>query len=992
MLFLKQIRAHGFKSFAELTVLDFTHEMVGIVGPNGSGKSNITDAIRWALGEQSSKSLRGAGLDDVVFSGSANLPPQETAEVTLVFDNSTNVFQKWATPLVEITRRFNKKTRDSDFYINNERVKLKEIQDLALETGLTKSSIAIISQGTISKFAEAKPDERREIFDEAAGVAKYKRRKREAQTKLIKAMENYHRANDLTLEIEKRLPNLERQAHKARLAEAKKTELQQFEKSILTLDVQSYQKRIGEIMEFLPNIETEVRQLTNDLQQSETELNELLKDNSLSGNTISNLNQDFQKLVEKISDLKIQKTAAEEHENQQKQNNSFANLQADKTQRDFANIKNAQQMETDRIREAKNNFDRLNEQYDAVNNKYQNLRQELEQLQNTEGPLTYRLTQLRNQKVRGFDKSQGYQAIINNQKNLPGVIGSLKDLVSVDEQYQIAISAVIANTLNAIVMRTNADVKASVNFLRTNQLGRVTFLPLDTLTPSTITGSTATMIANQKGFLGFANQIVKIKAEYQIALDYALGTVIVVNEYDDAIQMAQTIQNRFNIVSLTGDRILPRGAIVGGQNKTSNLFQTPRGQESNLVDLENQLANLYEALKIKGQALHETKIARDGLRDEVNECQSRISIGNHQIQQYQKQLQDLNNQYLALTGKSLLGNSSQAQQTLASVRLAKEILKCESQRDDLQNHINKITLAKNKYAERQQELNTANQAKREILNNKRSHLTSAQQELTLIEKDNSAKLAKLQADYGLTLETVLNQKVEGFTDEEKVRERISILIQELRNLGNVNYDSIAEYQTEKERYDYFKQELESLFQGMKNFENIIKSIDQEMETQFKQVVDDVNTVLPEVFQKLFGGGDANLKYTDPDNILETGIEIRVNPPGKKITNINLLSGGEKSLVALSVLFSILKVRPLPLVILDEAEAPLDPANVERFARYVRHFTKDSQFLIVTHREGTMENCDILYGVTMETQGVTKMVKIKLVEAKQLGISEQQVTA
>lgn len=988
MLFLKQIRAHGFKSFAELTVLDFSHEMVGIVGPNGSGKSNITDAIRWALGEQSSKSLRGAGLDDVVFSGSANLPAQEVAEVTLVFDNQTRIFHKWDTETVEITRRFNKKTRDSDFYINNERVKLKEIQDLALETGLTKSSIAIISQGTISKFAEAKPDERREIFDEAAGVAKYKRRKRDTQTKLIKAMENYHRANDLTMEIERRLPNLERQAKKAELAETKKAELQQFEMSILSLDVQNYQKRMNEIMLFLPDLENDVRILSEKLGQSENELNELLRDNSLSVSTISDLNREFQSLVEKISELKIKKVAAEDHETKQKQKGSFAKIKAETIKRDFLNIKNAQQLGNDKIREYKTNFSRLNEQYDLYNDKYQKVRQQLEKLQNQEGPLSYNLNQLRNQKVRGGDLGQGYQAIINNQKNLPGVIGTLKDLVSVDERYQVAISAVVANTLNSIVMKTNADVKKAISFLKTNNLGRVTFLPLDTLTPSTIIGSTASMISDQPGFLGFANQIVKIKPDYQVALDYALGTVIVVDQYDDAIKMAATIQNRFNIVSLEGDRILPRGAIVGGQNKINNLFQKINNQTNNLATVEEQLTKLRNVISNTNQEMHETKIARDLLRDELNDSQNQINIANHQLQQYQKQLADLNNQFLALTGKDLLGNQENEQTDLVSVKLGKEILKLETKRDELQTKINKITITKNKYAERQQELNSQNQSKRAALDEKRSHLSSTQQELAMIEKDNKLKLTKLQDDYGLTLETILQQEIEGFADEEAVRSRISTLIQELRDLGNVNYDSIAEYRNEKERYDYFKVELDGLFQAMKNLESIIQNIDQEMENQFKQVIDDVNVVLPEVFQKLFGGGEANLKYTNPENILETGIEIRVNPPGKKITNINLLSGGEKSLVALSVLFSILKVRPLPLVILDEAEAPLDPANVERFARYVRHFTKDSQFLIVTHREGTMENCDILYGVTMETQGVTKMVKIRLVEAKQLNNFEQ----
>ncbi|KAF5295764.1 hypothetical protein FQA39_LY12937 [Lamprigera yunnana] len=514
--------------------------------------------------------------------------------------------------------------------------------------------------------------------------------------------------------------------------------------------------------------------------------------------------------------------------------------------------------------------------------------------------------------MSSFSQANVSQFIVNNAKQIGGVIGTLLSLVSVPESYQIAVSVVAAGPLNSI----------------TNNVGRATFLPLDTLNPSKIQGPQRTVIEQMPGFIGFASELVSIKGEYQVALDYVLGTIVVVDTYDSAVAVAKGTNNRFNIVTLTGERILPHGAVIGGSiGRSTNLFENKTNKASDLEDAKLIIEKLEEKEK--------------------------------------EQLNELSNEYRLLTGASLIEDEESNVNDSESIKLSRAIAKLEVERDDIQIRINSLSASRNKTVDRQKEINETNSEKRK--------------ELDALKDANSTITAELQ---------VMQTKNIAIIERLATGQEVYDLSMELKDIGSVNLDSIEEYKQEKERFDYYDAQLQELNEAISKLESIILDIDISMETQFKKVVDDVNLALPDAFTKLFGGGTARLIYTDPENILETGIDIQVNPPGKKISNLNLLSGGEKSLVALSVLFSILKVRPLPLVILDEAEAPLDPSNVERFAKYVKQFTANTQFIIVTHREGTMENCDVLFGVTMQTKGITKIVKIKLVEAQNMALNIQ----
>ncbi|AVP49751.1 AAA family ATPase [Williamsoniiplasma luminosum] len=993
MAFLKQIRAHGFKSFADPTILDFSHDMIGVVGPNGSGKSNITDAIRWALGEQSAKSLRGSNLDDVVFSGSSDRPALDFAEVTLVFDNSNRVFSTIDEDIVEITRKFNKKTRDSDFFINNERVKMRDIQDAALETGLTKSSIAIISQGTISTFAEAKAEARREIFDEAAGVAKYKKRKREATAKLIKTVENLNRVEDLMNEISRRLPNLERQSNKALAYKSKIEELQKYEVAILTRDVKIFKNKIDQLSIQKSALTEKVKILSNDINLSEKEFSEMINETSTSEKSMFELNHKFNELVQRISELKVKKNDAESRENNQNRNDHADEIKAKQYKKEFDEKNINVQIEKEKQQQWNNRLSEVKEKYDYLSDKFENLYTEVNSIRENAWRLKMQKENLEKQQHSSnfSNANYGSQAIINHAKTIGGVIGTLMSLVQVQEKHQVAISVAAAASMHSVVMKTSDDVKRAVEFLKRNQAGRVTFLPLNTLNPSTIQGPQRTAIQQQPGFIGFANDIVTIDEQYRAALDYALGTIIVVDNYDSAIMLAKNINYRFNIVTLEGERILPHGAIVGGKTKNQNIFAQTQQSENNLEEISEKLQQFEQLELDKTQQLNDVKNDRDKTRDEINTLSSTIRVSIDAYNQMINQLRSISEDYKIITGKSLDPNDNKKSNELESIKFAKEIAKLELERDTAQLEINALSANKNKYADRQKELNEQNSVKRQELSDLKDQLSKVSAELEVLHVRNIESLKRLAEGYGITSDTALEMEEVQFENEEEVRDRIIQLTNDLRDLGNVNLDAIVEYQQEKERHDYYSVQTKEIREAVEKLESIIHDIDIAMETQFKKVIDDVNEALPEAFRRLFGGGTAKLIYTDPENILETGIDIQVSPPGKKISNLNLLSGGEKSLVALSVLFSILKARPLPLVILDEAEAPLDPANVERFARYIKHFTNHTQFIVVTHREGTMENVDILFGVTMETKGITKIVKIKLIDAKKMVVEESPTT-
>ncbi|WP_338984013.1 AAA family ATPase [Spiroplasma endosymbiont of Othius punctulatus] len=979
MIFIKKFEASGFKSFADTTTLNFDYSMTGIVGPNGSGKSNITDAIRWALGEVSPKSLRGGSMEDVVFSGSVSRKALNIAEVTITFDNSKRIFKSLDFDEVSITRKYFKDSKDSEYFINKARVRQKDVQEAAIETGITKSSLAVISQGTISRFAEAKPEERRNIFDDAAGISIYKKRKEESVRKLIRTEENLMRVNDIVNEIERKLPTLKRQAEKAKQYKINWDELRVIEIAILVKDIEMYEKRLSTIKDSSSDIRARISDIQKDLDVKQNEYNSIYAKSFETENQLELLNVKFSKSIEKISEFKVLKINLESKKNTTNLNQEEYKINDIKNSVREIQIKLNQEEENYKLLiEEKNTKQALKEEIARkrfdLNNELESVKRQLSRLEST--------IEIKSSSSHQRDgMHRGVAAIIENKKTLPGIIGTVADMIKVEDKYDTAISALISGSAQNIVATDTRIVKQAVNFLKQNNVGFATFLPLDNIRINRIPDDIKFAIEKAKGFVSFANNVINIEKKYTNVVDYLCGTSIIMDNYDNAVSASKLVNQRYNIVTLDGERILPNGAIVGGKRNFRKLSYNPMEEIEKLTEEKNKKEELESSLKSQ---IFELSSQIDLTIEEITGTQSAMGTSRQTQDRLEVSEERLREEYRILTGKQL-GNEKLNETSIDSqiIETIEKIGQLENFKTQAQQKITILRNTKAKYSGKQSELNTEILEQRQMLDRLKEQMSSMNTDGSILTERKTNSLQRLAQDYNLTFETASTLEQPSISNEEKTRARIAELRVIIKDLGNVNLDSIEEYENENSRYEEYQKQVKDILEGLNNIKEAIKGMDTLMVEQFTSVITEVNKALPETFKTLFGGGTAEVFYTDPNNMLETGVDIKVNPPGKKISNLNLLSGGEKSLVALTVLFSILKVKPLPIVILDEVEAPLDVANVERFAKHVKTFTKNTQFMIVTHRQGTMENCDVLFGATMEQKGITKIVQIKLVDAKEL---------
>ncbi|AHF61362.1 chromosome segregation protein SMC [Spiroplasma mirum] len=975
MLFLKKLEAFGFKSFAEPLSINFEHEMIGIVGPNGSGKSNINDAIRWCLGEQSMKSLRGNIVEDVIFNGSGSKLPLNMAEVKVTFDNSHRFFDLDYDE-IEVTRRAFRGSGENEYFINKQRVRLKDVQDFAMDSGITKSSLAIISQGNVNSFAEAKPLERRALFEEAAGVAKYKKRKLESLKKLERSNENLARIKDIINEIERKLPSLKRQSEKASKYKAKKDKLNEIELAILVKDVTFFNQKLIELKEQQKVITFEKQEAEREITLKENEYNSLSKENYSLDNKITFLSKQFQVLVNEISDLKVQKIELDNKENALKMSNS--DITVSNMLHDFNELKialyneqeklallNTQQSENKTIR---NNYlkeqTKYSEELGALNKTIFRLENDLDRLQ------------------RSFENNdnlhEGVRNIINNKNVLPGIIGLVQELITVDAQYEQAIGIALSGRLQDIVVKNVDSAKKAIGYLKQNKAGHATFIPLDIITPHYLRDDEEFIIQSVKGYLGIAHKLVKTSKEYQPAIDYLLSRYLVCQNFDSAQEVAKLISYKYNVLTLEGELIRPQGAISGGNRKTKQILINPEKEVETLKHQINEKLKKYDELN---QTLNQLNNKLDEINEIINENQSSIGASKRQIEILDQDKSKLKNEYQLLTSKNI--DESEVAESKDVIGILEQINHKEILKTEVEQQLNVARSLKEKQLTHLNELNNAISEKRHYTGVLLEKVVKLNTDITMLNSKIQQDLSRLTEEYHMTYDHAKTLELKSIENEDEIREEIKELRSELATIGNVNLDAIQEYQEEYERYSFMKNEYDDINNAVKNLLSSIDEMDSLMEEQFDKTIKEVNQALPSTFEVLFGGGTAKIIYTEPDNILETGIDIKISPPGKNINNLNLLSGGEKSLVALSVLFAILKVRPIPLVILDEAEAPLDPANVERFAKYIRTFVNTTQFIIVTHRVGTMEHCDVLYGATMQQKGVTKIVGIKLKQAEEM---------
>lgn len=976
LMFLKRIELQGFKSFADKTVIQFDQDITGIVGPNGCGKSNVNDAIRWVLGEQSVKSLRsGTNMSDIIFSGSEYRKPVNMARVTLVFDNSTRVFDSDFDE-IEITRQILRANNEASYFINKTPCRLKDINDLVMDTGLGKDSLSIITQGNISSFADAKPEDRRSLFEEAAGVAKYKKRKKVSLSKLEQTKENLDRLQDILDELERQIGPLEKQAKKAEKYISLREKLSKIEISVLVEDIDQYNEKINQINKELFDIQAMHTSENAELLKQETRLESIRKEMYALDKQINELQGKYTKAMEENYQLERRKI-------EQDEKRKYMLKVADKKARQKeiqAMLEEARFEYQDRHQRLMQTQQDLNNRRNIVNDlktKISKARYESDQANNILTQLQNRRQVLENMMKQPFAHQQGVRSVMQAKNSLSGVYGVVSELLIAHADKALAVNAALGGSIYQIITKNEADARNAISFLKRNRSGRATFLPLSVCHPRKMNEQVITIASTSPGFLGFASECVDCKEIFDPVKERLLGNVIVVDTLQNANETAKRLRYAYKIVTLDGDIVHTGGSMTGGVTKNQS---TPVTMRQELDTINSKI----EGQKIKANScLNETDILTQKLQKE-----------NDAIVTLQIELAKLENIYATKKAKydsilaeyQELGVDIEENAELAQDDLVVQMSKMHAVLDSLSLEIQSLRQSRFDKGNDAEQLENQIRLVRREMNSKQSQIHNYEMEIVKVKTQLENALNRLSTDYEMTYEYALTKKED--VEIESAKEEVIQLRQAISRLGNVNLDAPNEYKEVKERFDFMTSQKEDLEKASQQILAAIDEMDQTMISQFTEMFNKINAELDGVFKAMFGGGRASLSMVDPDDVLNTGIDIDVQPPGKMVKNIQTFSGGEKALIAISVLFAILKARTMPLCIFDEVEAALDQANVERFARYLSHYRGQSQFIAVTHRPGTMEQCDTLYGVTMQKDGVSKVLKVQLKDAVHIAKEEE----
>lgn len=975
-MFLKRIELQGFKSFADKTVIQFDQDITGIVGPNGCGKSNVNDAIRWVLGEQSVKSLRsGTNMSDIIFSGSEYRKPVNMARVTLVFDNSTRVFDSDFDE-IEITRQILRANNEASYFINKTPCRLKDINDLVMDTGLGKDSLSIITQGNISSFADAKPEDRRSLFEEAAGVAKYKKRKKISLSKLEQTKENLDRLQDILDELERQIGPLEKQAKKAEKYISLREKLSKIEISVLVEDIDQYNEKINQINKELFDIQAMHTSENAELLKQETRLESIRKEMYALDKQINELQGKYTKAMEENYQLERRKI-------EQDEKRKYMLKVADKKARQKeiqAMLEEARFEYQDRHQRLMQTQQDLNNRRNIVNDlktKISKARYESDQANNILTQLQNRRQVLENMMKQPFAHQQGVRSVMQAKNSLSGVYGVVSELLIAHADKALAVNAALGGSIYQIITKNEADARNAISFLKRNRSGRATFLPLSVCHPRKMNEQVITIASTSPGFLGFASECVDCKEIFDPVKERLLGNVIVVDTLQNANETAKRLRYAYKIVTLDGDIVHTGGSMTGGVTKNQS---TP-------VTMRQELDTINS--KIEGQ-----KIKADSCLNETDILTQKLQKENDAIVTLQIELAKLENIYATKKAKydsilaeyQELGVDIEENAELAQDDLVVQMSKMHAVLDSLSLEIQSLRQSRFDKGNDAEQLENQIRLVRREMNSKQSQIHNYEMEIVKVKTQLENALNRLSTDYEMTYEYALTKKED--VEIESAKEEVIQLRQAISRLGNVNLDAPNEYKGVKERFDFMTSQKEDLEKASQQILTAIDEMDQTMISQFTDMFNKINAELDGVFKAMFGGGRASLSMVDPDDVLNTGIDIDVQPPGKMVKNIQTFSGGEKALIAISVLFAILKARTMPLCIFDEVEAALDQANVERFARYLSHYRGQSQFIAVTHRPGTMEQCDTLYGVTMQKDGVSKVLKVQLKDAVHIAKEEE----
>ena len=975
-MYLKTLKAHGFKSFADKTVLEFTNGITGIVGPNGSGKSNIVDAIRWVLGEQSVKSLRGAEtMSDVIFSGSKSRNPMNIASVSLTFDNTDKYF-----PLeydeIEIKRRLYK-DGTNEYYLNNEKVRLKDLNNLLLDSSIAKESFNIISQGKIESIISSKPVDRRVIFEEASGVLKYKRRKEEALKKLNKTNENKKRINDIISELEIRIKPLEEAKNKAIKYTEIKNKLENLEIALITENITNINFDYHISKDKIENLNKEILTIMTKGNQNEAQIEKFKTNISSLDDQIKIMQNKVIELTTLSERLNSQKNIIKERQNNKvedtKLHQNILNLKEEElsVKNNIGNLNNILNFLYQEINQIKENIAKEEEEKDQIKKTKNSLEQKLTNLIREKNNLEFKSENLKETIENGGSLPVAVKSVLNNPK-LRGIENALGNIIETDEDYTLAITTALGYNTNNIITVDEKSAKEAIKYLKT--IGRATFFPLNIIKPKYIDNETLNKLKQNENFIDVASNLVKYDPKYQNIILNQLGNIIIAKDIDSATYLSRIINNRYRIVTLDGEIIHVGGSMTGGkQNKIRNTISDKYELEKILKQIEIILSKIKEF----ENEINETDYNLKAKEDKIYLLNKEKMIKEEEYKTKKQTLDDQNQKLKQITfdiksnNKLLEGKLSNEEEEILNKYYAALKTKNEAQ-IELEN----LSKEKKNLNETLEDYEASLKKENTLYTAKTNELKDLEIKSSRLEVKLDNLLNSLTENYSMTFEKAKeNYKLEIPIDKAKVE--VSKLKNQIKELGLVNLTAKEEYEEVNQRYTFLKKQTDDLTNAENTLLQIIKEMDKVMTYEFEDTFKLINENFQTTFKELFGGGHAELKLTEPNNILETGIDIIASPPGKKLTSITLLSGGEKTLTAISLLFAIIKTKPAPFCVLDEVEAALDEANVDTFGKYIQKLKEKSEFIIITHKKTTMEYADILYGITMQESGVSKLVSVKL---------------
>ena len=977
-MYLKEIKISGFKSFADKTNITLDDKITCIVGPNGSGKSNIIDAVKWVLGEQSIKSLRGSNnMSDVIFAGSKSRSPLNLASVSLVFDNSDSYLKVPYTE-ISVTRKVFR-SGENEYYLNNEKCRLKDIYDLFLDSGMGKYAFNIISQGEVSKIISDSPLERRTIFEEAAGVLKYKRRKEEALKKLDKTNENLTRVKDIIKELEEQIEPLKIQSEKANKYLKIKENLEQIEIALIANDLEKlnflYHEQTKHIEDLTNEIIEKTTSITNDDIELENKKQELEKINenltSLQQNLLlltkeeEKLNGEKNIIKERskydAEDVKVHENITNLKEQKLSLNNKLLSIKTDLTILDNK-IK-------DNIKESSNK----NNEYVSLNNTKEEIKNKISSLENSISQTEYKIKYL-NDYIENSSFPMSVKRLLNNPK-LKGIHNTISKLIDVEEKYALSLEVALGGAKDYVVVDNPNIAKACINYLKENNLGRVTFFPLDVIKPRFIDNETLNELKTKEGFINVLANLVSYDEMYKNIVFNQLGNVLVINNIDNANIISKVINNKYKIVTLDGEIINVGGSITGGTIKKKsiisekyeleNLLTKKELGEKEILSLKEKQEIILKDIKEKETTLYEIGKEKVLLTEEYNAKHENYNNLKDTLDRVTLELNNLED----LEDNSIKSEEEKILEKYYEVLKEKEL-------------VNKKLLLLTDDKEKVSSLIEEYQAKYRLNNSNIRNLEEKKKTLEIDSSKMSVKMDNLLTILSETYQMTFEKAKANYVLEEDIdvaRKNVNIYKKELKEIGIVNLGAIEEYERVSKRYDFLTKQNNDLEEAITTLLKIINELDNVMEKEFIKTFKEIEIEFNNVFKELFGGGYAKLKLTDESNILETGVNIEVSPPGKKITSISLLSGGEKTLTAISLLFAVLNIKKIPFCLFDEVEAALDEANVDRVGAYFSKYIGKTQLIIITHKKKTMEYANTLYGITMQESGVSKLVSVKLVD-------------